>query len=60
MEKDEIPVELLERELHGLQVELSSLKSQHKTITDRIVELERERFALDCKIRKQIQMELPL
>lgn len=60
MDKDPIPTELLERELHGLDTEISQLKSQHKTITDRIVELERERFALDCKIRKQIQMELPL
>lgn len=51
MGKDEIPVELLEREMHGLEVELSQLRQQHKTVTDRIVELERERFALDCKIR---------
>lgn len=51
MENDEIPLELLERELHGLQVELSQLRQQHKTIADRIVELERERFALDCKVR---------
>lgn len=56
----DIPVELLEKELRGLEVELHELRAQHKTITDRIVELERERFALDCKIRKQIQMELPL
>jgi len=48
---DEIPVELLERELHGMEVELSELRAQHKTVTDRIVELERERFALDCKVR---------
>lgn len=53
MGKDEIPVELLERELHGLEVELSQLRQQHKTVTDRIVELERERFALDCKIRSR-------
>lgn len=53
MAKDEVPVELLERELHGLQVELSQLRQQHKVITDRIVELERIRFALDCKIRSQ-------
>ena len=59
MEK-EIPTELLQRELHGVDCELSQLRSQHKTVTDRIVELERERFALDCKIRKQIQLELPL
>lgn len=51
MEKDPIPTELLERELHGLEVELSQLRQQHKVVTDRIVELERERFALDCKIR---------
>lgn len=49
--KGEIPLELLEREMHGLEVELSQLRHQHKVITDRIVELERERFALDCKIR---------
>lgn len=47
----DMPVELLERELRGMEVELSQLRQQHKTITDRIVELERERFALDCKIR---------
>lgn len=51
MEKDEVPLDLLERELRGLEVELSQLRQQHKTVTDRIVELERERFALDCRIR---------
>lgn len=55
MGKDEIPVELLEREMHGLEVELSQLRQQHKTVTDRIVELERERFELDCKIRAQLK-----
>lgn len=53
MGKDEIPVELLERERHGLEVELSQLRHQHKTVTDRIVELEREHFELDCKIRSK-------
>lgn len=53
MGKDQIPTELLERELHGMEVELSNLRHQHKTITDRIVQLERERFELDCKIRSR-------
>ena len=51
MANDEIPVELLERELAGVDLELQNLRLNHKTITDRIVELERERFALDCKVR---------
>lgn len=55
MDKDEIPVELLEREMHGMEVELHELRAQHKTVTDRIVELERERFELDCKIRAQLK-----
>lgn len=53
MGKDEVPVELLELELHGADVELQELRRQHKTVTDRIVELERIRFELDCKIRSQ-------
>jgi prefoldin subunit 5 len=56
----EIPVELLERELNGMDLELQELRRQHKAITDRIVELERERFALDCKIRAITQRQLPL
>lgn len=56
MAKDDIPVELLEKELRGLEVELQELRHQHKTVADRIVELERERFALDCKIRSQRKM----
>lgn len=47
----EIPLEFLERELHGMEAELQELRYQHKIVTDRIVELERERFTLDCKIR---------
>lgn len=47
----EVPLDLLERELRGLEMELSNLRQQHKTVTDRIVELERERFELDCKVR---------
>lgn len=51
--EDEIPVELLQLELAGMESELRELRQQHKTVTDRIVELERERFAIDCKIRSQ-------
>jgi len=58
--KDEIPVELLERELHGIEVELSQLRQQHKVVTDRIVELEQERCDLICKINSSQQLELPL
>ena len=60
MAKDEIPVELLERELHGMDTELEALRVQHKTVTDRIVELERERYELVCKINRTDQLELPL
>ena len=58
--ESEIPVELLVCELHGMEVELQILRQQHKTVTDRIVELERERFTLDCKIRAIGQLQLPL
>ena len=51
MAKDEVPLELLELECNGMESELRELRQQHKTVTDRIVELERQRFELDCKIR---------
>lgn len=56
MENDEIPLELLQLELVGMESELRELRLNHKTVTDRIVELERERFALDCKIRARKQV----
>jgi len=56
--ESEIPVELLVRELHGMEVELQILRQQHKTVSDRIVELEHERFTLDCKIRAIGQLPL--
>lgn len=60
MGKDEIPVELLERELHGIDVELSNLRQQHKVVTDNIFKLEQERCDLICKINSEQQLELPL
>lgn len=56
----ELPKEMLEKELAGMELELSELRHEHKTVTDRIVVLERERFALDCKIRAINQRQLPL
>lgn len=56
----DIPVELLEKELRGMEVELSNLRQQHKVVTDSIFKLEQERCDLICKINSEQQLELPL
>lgn len=56
----EFPKEALERELHGMDTELSVLRQQQAVITNRISQLEKDRFALDCKIRAVEQQQLSL
>lgn len=56
----EFPKEALERELHGMDTELSVLRQQQAVVAARISKLEKDRFALDCKIRSIEQQQLPL
>lgn len=56
----EIHRQLMEKEVRGLDIELSNLRSEHRRITEQIVELERMRYELICRIDGQSQMELPL
>lgn len=50
MGKGEIPIDLLEREYHGLQVELAELRRQAKKLNNDIVELERQEQELERRI----------
>ena len=52
--------ELLEREVRGLDIELQNLRLEHRKITEQIVELERQRYELVCRIDGQNQLEMPL
>lgn len=56
----EFPKEALERELNGMDTELSVLRQQQAVVAARISKLEKDRFALDCKIRSIEQQQLPL
>ena len=52
--------EMLEREIHGLDVELGILREQHQKITSDIVQLEQTRYELVCSIDGMEQLELPI
>lgn len=56
----EIPKELLEKELRGLDIELEELRKKHRHTTEQIVELERQRYELVCRIDGTGQLEMPL
>lgn len=60
MPSQEIPKDLLEKEVRGLDIELSELRKQHRQITEQIVELERQRYGLVCRIDGTAQIEMPL
>lgn len=49
----EIHKDLLEREVRGLDVELTNLRIEHRRVTEQIVELERQRYELVCRIDGQ-------
>lgn len=48
--EERLKVEMMERELHGLDVELGVKRSQHRTLTTEIEALEKQRANLQLDI----------
>lgn len=58
--QEKYPKEMLEREIHGIDCELQILRTQHQTVVKQIVELERQRYELVCRLNGYEELELPL
>lgn len=54
-----VRVEMLERELHGIDLELQVARTAHIKDTQRIVDLERERSDLVQELNRDHPLQLP-
>lgn len=52
--EERLKVEMMERELHGLDVELGVKRSQHRTLTTEIENLEKQRANLQLDICRKL------